>query len=160
MLLKELLVLLTSLGFVFLWQNTASNTATYVIFGLVIVGVISLFLLSARKHKYNVLTVLTTYPSWSLFLFTTLILLAILTTGGVTSVLFFLLYFLSFSIAFAYSLPVLLLYLVGISIILFPDIMSVDVFTNVTRFIVLIVILPAAYYFGRDFRSYQNTKKV
>src|SRR3990167_7068610 len=51
--------------------------------------------------------------SWTIFILNTVVLLLIISTGGFTSTLFFLLYFLVFGIAFVFEPPTVFVFVVG-----------------------------------------------
>jgi hypothetical protein len=141
-------VLITSFVIVYLWQQTSLAEFTVPLLGLLI----AVFLIvSARKKGKGFLT-LGGGPI-GIFLLTTLVLLLIFSTEGISSPLFFLLYFLGFGIAFVFEPITAFVFVIGAFLILFQDATKVDATNNLIKLGSLILISPLAYFFGKEYQK-------
>lgn len=141
-------VLIASFVLVYLWQLTSLSEFTVPLLGLLI----AVFLIvSARKKGKGFLT-LGGGPI-GIFLLTTLILLLIFSTEGISSPLFFLLYFLGFGIAFVFEPITTFVFVIGVFLILFPDATKVDATNNLLKLGSIILISPLAYFFGKEYQK-------
>lgn len=82
----------------------------------------------------------------------TAVLLIIFATGGITSSVFFLVYFLLFGLAFLFEPVVVLIFAICISAIFFEPTFKDDVFSNLIKSGSVIFLSPIAYFFGREFK--------
>jgi hypothetical protein len=147
--LLQSLVLVLSFVFVFVWKETPLIAYTVPLSGLLIVFYI---LLSARKKGKGFLAMGGEGP-WGIFFLNTVILLLIFSTGSIDSVLFFLLYFLGFGIAFVFEPSVTFVFVLGVILVFVPDAIKGDLFVNSLKLGSLLLISPLAFFFGKEYRK-------
>jgi len=140
-------VLILSFLAIYIWQQTVLTAYTIPALGFLIF--IYLFL-SARK-KGRAFLELGNSP-WAIFALNTVIFLLIFSTEGLSSPIFFLLYFLGFGIAFVFEPMAIFVFVVGTVLIFLPDALKNDVTTNLLKIGSLVLISPLAYFFGNEFR--------
>jgi hypothetical protein len=119
-------VLILSFVFVFVWKETPLINYTVALSGVLILGYI---VLSARKKGKGFMQMGGDGP-WGIFFLNTVILLLIFSTGGIDSVLFFLLYFLGFGVAFVFEPAVTFIFVLGVILVFVPDVIKGDLFVN------------------------------
>ena len=141
------LVIISSFIAIFIWQNSPLKDFTVQLLGLFIV---LYFIISARKGGKGFLT-LGGEGYLGVFLLNTLIFLLIFSTGGLSSALFFVLYFLCFGIAFVFDPKTIFIFVAG-SIVIFAPEINADLTTNLLKLGSLALISPLAYFFGREYR--------
>ena len=90
---------------------------------------------------------------WGIFFLNTVILLLIFSTGGINSVLFFLLYFLGFGIAFVFEPAVTFVFVLGVILVFVPDAIKGDLLVNSLKLGSLLLISPLAFFFGLEYRK-------
>lgn len=95
----------------------------------------------------------------SIFLLTTIIFLLVLSTGGIFSPLFFLLYFLAFGIAFIADPRVVLILILGMVVIFLPQALNSGSFENAIKIASLVIISPLAYFFGKTFKKEEELEE-
>ncbi len=147
--LLQALVLIVSFVFVFVWKETPLINYTVALSGVLIVLYI---LLSARKKGKGFLEMGGEGP-WGIFFLNTVILLLIFSTGGIDSVLFFLLYFLGFGVAFVFEPAVTFIFVLGVILVFVPDAIKGDLLTNSLKLGSLLLISPLAFFFGNEYRK-------
>ncbi|MBI3985050.1 MAG: hypothetical protein HY344_03900 [Candidatus Levybacteria bacterium] len=153
----EPLVIIASFITVFIWQESPLKDYTVQLLGLFIV---LYFIVSARKGGKGFLT-LGGEGFMGVFILNTLIFLLIFSTGGLQSALFFVLYFLSFGIAFVFDPKNVFVFILGGILIFYPEIQMGDLTSNLLKIGSLALISPLAYFFGREYRrSDQQDEKV
>lgn len=145
----QALILILSFTIAFVWHQTPLSAFTVPLVGAMITLYI---LLSARKKGKGFLTMGGEGP-WGIFFLNTVILLLIFSTGSIDSVLFFLLYFLMFGIAFVFEPTLIFVFVLGVIMIFAPDAIKGDLLTNGLKLGSLLLISPLAYFFGRQFRQ-------
>ena len=147
---RDSLLIITTCFFAFLWSKTSLKG-----FSLQISAVLFLFFILARRF----------FKKTSLFIpleavfFTTLILLLVFDTGGLTSPLFFLVYFLLFSLslllepltAFVLSLTLIILFISSM-----PELKN---FEGLLPLFSLPFITPLVVFFGREHQNLKKTEK-
>jgi hypothetical protein len=143
------LVLILSFVFVFVWKETPLINYTVALSGVLIVAYI---LLSARKKGKGFLDMGGEGP-WGIFFLNTIILLLIFSTGGIDSILFFLLYFLGFGIAFVFEPAVTFVFVLGVILVFVPDAIKGDLLVNSLKLGSLLLISPLAFFFGKEYRK-------
>lgn len=163
---KQSLLLIVSFILVFAWQNTILSQYTIPALGFFI---FLFFLISARKQK-NIIPLQGTPASsktsnpilsttWSIFILNTVILLFIFSTGGLSSTLFFLLYFIVFGIAFVFE-PATVFVFTACSILIFiPDALRNDTMRNFIMLGSLGLISPLAFFFGQEYRKEEKQEE-
>jgi hypothetical protein len=147
--LLQSLVLVFSFVFVFVWKETPLINYTVALSGVLIILYI---LLSARKKGKGFLQMGGEGP-WGIFFLNTVILLLIFSTGGLSSVLFFLLYFLGFGIAFAFEPVAVFVFALGVILVFVPDALKGDLMVNSLKLGSLLLISPLAFFFGNEYRK-------
>ncbi|MFH1536222.1 MAG: hypothetical protein ABIC96_04115 [Patescibacteria group bacterium] len=141
-------VLILSLGFVFAWQNTPLSNYTIQVLGFLIFLFI---LVSARKKGLRISPAFGNKPLLSIFILNTVIFLFIFSTGGLTSALFFLLYFLVFGIAFVFTPETIFVFVIGAVLIFLPQALENNVTENFLKLGSLALISPIAFFFGKEY---------
>lgn len=130
--------------FVYLWQNIGFSKYSIPAIGFLVF----IFILVSFKSK----------KSFSLggpinfLILSVILLLFILSTGGINSALFFLLYFLLFAISFTLNPKTVFIFPVGVLLLFWNEIFQGDVTANVIKVASLFLLSPLAYYFGNFYR--------
>lgn len=148
--LRQSLLLLLSFVFVFVWQKTPLSDYTIQALGFLI---FLFLLLSARRKEFNLANVISKRDFLSIFTLNTLILLFIFSTGGLSSPLFFLLYFLGFGIAFVFEPTTVFIFILGAILVFLAEALTGDIMGNFLRLGSLALISPLAFFFGREYRK-------
>lgn len=73
--------------------------------------------------------------------------------------LFFLLYFLGFSIAFVFEPGVVFTFMLGAVLVFLPDALKNDLMGNFVKVGSLVLICPLAFFFGREYRREEKQEK-
>jgi hypothetical protein len=141
-------ILILSFLFIYIWEQTELVTYTVPFLGFLVF----IYLLVFAKRKKQLFN-LDSNSLWTVLVLNTVILLLIFITGGITSPIFFLLYFLVFGIAFAFEPLSVFVFLIGAIIIFLPAAFKDDVSGNLMRLGPLLLISPLAYFFGNEFRK-------
>ncbi len=141
----DALIVLGSFILVFVWQN--SQLAQY---SIPFVGfLVFLFLLISFKRKQN----LNLGGPVNFFILNTILLLFIFSTGGITSPLFFLIYFLLFAAAFIMDPRSVFIIPIGLIVIFWSQIFQGDVTANIIKMASISILSPLAYFFGIQFKK-------
>lgn len=128
---------------VFVWQN--SELAKY---SVPLIGfLVFMFLLVSMRTKKN----LNLGGPYNFFLLNTVLLLFIFSTGGITSNLFFILYFLLFAAAFIMDPRSVFIFPVGIVVVFWSSLFQADITANLLKIGSLGLLTPLAYFFGVQF---------
>src|SRR3989344_3636744 len=142
---KHALLLLFSFALVFVWQN--SQLAQY---SIPFIGfLVFMFLIISIRNKQN----LNLGGPVNFFILNTVLLLFIFSTGGITSNLFFILYFLLFAAAFILDPRSVFIFPVATIIIFWNQIFQSDTGANIIKMASLSILSPLAYFFGAAFRK-------
>ncbi len=136
-----------SFAFVFVWQNTFLSQYTLWLLSLLSLVYIAL----AFKRKSFDLIATMKNELLGLLILNTVVVLIVMMSGNFSSPLFFLLYFLSFGIAFAYEPAVIFVYALGIVLLLFPFTFKEDIARNLLMVGSITLIAPLAFFFGKTF---------
>lgn len=146
--LRQSLLLAASFALIFAWQRTFFSQYTIQVLGFLIF----LFLISsARKKGVSPLNNVLGNSVLSIFTLNTVIFLLIFSTGGFSSALFFLLYFLSFGIAFIFEPATVFVFVLGTTLIFLPEAFKDNVLENFIKIGSLMLISPLAFFFGREY---------
>jgi hypothetical protein len=145
----QALVLILSFVFAFVWKETPLAVYTIPLVGILIILYI---FLAARKGGKGFLSMGGEGP-WGIFFLNTVILLLIFSTGSIDSVLFFLLYFLGFGIAFVFEPVAVFIFALGVILIFIPDAIKGDLLVNLLKVGSLLLISPLAFFFGKQYRQ-------
>lgn len=148
--LAQVLTFVFSFLLVFGWQNSFLANYTIQIFGFFIFLFLLVF---SRKKEFNLVNTVSKRNLLMVFILNTVIFLLIFSTGGLSSGLFFLLYFLGFGIAFVFEPATVFVFALGTTLIFLAEALAGDVMGNFLRLGSLFLISPLAYFFGREFRK-------
>lgn len=143
------LLLALSFGFVFFWQHTPLSRYTIQSLGFLIL----LFLLISTRKKGLRKISLDGDTLWTVFTLNTLVLLIVFSTGGFSSPVFFLLYFLGFGVAFAFSPATVIVFVAGMLLNFLPLALKEDATRNLVMLGSLVLISPLAFFFGRKYQK-------
>ncbi len=163
----ESAVVLLSLAFVYLWTHMGLKDATPPVIGFFVVVylILSYFRSRARRQMAkkagtpDAVTIVKD-ETFATSLLIVIVLLLMYVTGGFNSLLFFLLYFVSFSIAFTLEPEVVFVYLVGVLLLFFPEILTGSTMGNLVKIGSLFLLSPLAYFFGKEFREHTRERRM
>lgn len=151
------ILLLLSFGLVYGWEQTPFNAYTIQILGFLIFLYI---IISAKKGGLKGGGFAPKGESWTIFILNTIILLFIVSTGGFTSSLFFLLYFVAFGIAFVFEPATVFIFVIGTVLFFIQDALKDDVTRNFIMLGSLALISPLAYFFGKEYRQDEKQEEA
>ncbi|MDP2638314.1 MAG: hypothetical protein Q8P26_04610 [Candidatus Levybacteria bacterium] len=145
--LKQSLIILSTIGLIIISRSFLINAA------IPLTGIlILLYIIFSKLRKNN---------NFNLFFLIILIILLVLTTGSASSPLFFLIYFLSFGIAFVFDPKATFVFTAGLIVLLFPEALKADLTKNLTMLFSIIFLSPIAYFFGKSFqKNRENNRKI
>lgn len=150
------LVLIASFILIFIWQKANLTEYTVALLGILI----ALYLVvSISRKSANGFLATEKEGAFGIFILNTLIFLLIFSTDSINSPLFFLLYFLAFSVAFIFEPAVILIFVTGAMLILLPDALKEDVTFNLLKIGSILFISPLAYFFSLEYRKNQNQEE-
>ena len=147
-LITQSAILILSFLFIYVWEQTDLSLYTVPALGF-LVFIYLLVFARRKKQLFN----LDSNSLWTVFILNTVILLLIFITGGITSPVFFLLYFLVFGIAFAFEPMAVFVFMTGGILVFLPSAFKDDVSGNLLRLGPLLLISPLAFFFGNEFRK-------
>lgn len=171
--LKQALFLLSSFGVVFFWKESPLAEFTIPLLGFLIF--LYLLLSSKNPSLWKKSQSLEHSPQQSLeqnkkktfskdnlniFILNTIVFLLIFSTGSFGSPLFFLLYFISFGIAFVLLPQMVFVFILGSILIFLPDALLTKTSSeakllveNLIKLASLGLISPLAYFFGKEYQE-------
>jgi len=136
------ILLLSSFVLVFLWAASPFSKYSIQLVGLMIFFYI---LISARnRRKINFVN----ESPFAIFALNSVILLLIFQTGGLTSPLFFLLYFILFGIAFVFEANLVFVFAAGVIATFITQVFVGDTIINLLKVGSFIILSPMAYLVG------------
>ena len=136
------ILLLSSFVLVFLWAGSSFGKYSIQLVGLLIFFYI---LISARnRRKINFVN----ESPFAIFALNSVILLLIFQTGGLTSPLFFLLYFILFGIAFVFEANLVFVFAAGVIATFITQVFVGDTIINLLKVGSFIILSPMAYLVG------------
>ncbi|MBI4089255.1 MAG: hypothetical protein HY424_00950 [Candidatus Levybacteria bacterium] len=141
--LMQSLVIVASFLAVYLWQKSSFSAFTIPLLALLVV----VYLILARKKNLR------------FFFLNSIILLLVFSTGEISSPLFFLLYFLSFGIAFLFDPQVVFVFTAGLILLFFPSSLKTDLTKNLILLFSLVFLSPIAFFLGKTYQENQANKK-
>ncbi len=155
--LLQVSLLVLSFVLVFFWRFLQLSDLTVPVIGVLVAAYL---VLSLRKRGKGFLTMGGEGP-WGIFILNTLIFLLIFSTGGFNSLLYFLLYFLAFGIAFVFAPSMVFVFVLGTIVIFLPDALKTDLLNSGLKLGSLLLLSPLAYFFGAQYRKTdQEEEKV
>lgn len=140
--IAQAMLLMLLIGATFLWQKSPLSEFTIPLLGLLTF----IYVLTSFTKK------VTTKPLPIILLIISTILL-LLSTGGIHSVLFFLLYFLSFALAFSFPPITVFAFNVAVVLCFLPEAVTGDVLINSIQLASLLLLSPLAYFFGKEIQN-------
>jgi len=146
---REGLILIGSFILVLIWQNSPFVDYTTPAIGFLVF----IFLLTTIKNKKD----LSLGGPINFFILNTVLLLFIFTTGGITSNLFFIIYFLLFGAAFVMDPKTVFVYPIGAIIIFYPTLLTDEPVANIIKIVSIALLSPLAYFFGKQFSKNLNS---
>ena len=153
-LLVQSLVLAASFGLIFLWENSFLFEYTVPMFGFLIAIYL---ILSLRKRGKDFLDFGGGYVG--IFILNTLVFLIIFSTGNIESPLFFLLYFLSFGIAFAFEPPASFIFVLFSILVFLPNLIPASNVFDLIKIGSLVILSPLAYFFGSEYKREEKQEE-
>lgn len=140
--ITQSLIITISFLSIFLWNR--SELATYTV---PLLGILTSFYLitTMRKKAVN-----KSNPLLIVFLLNTSSLLLIQATGGLNSLLFFLLYFLAFYISFMLKAELVFLFTGAVLFFFLPEAIRGDTLANTAKIASFLLLSPLAYFFGKE----------
>lgn len=136
--------------FLFIMYWTKSNYEQYT--PPLLGGLTLLYVISTMKRKWR-------NSALSILALTVNALLLILTTGGMNSMLFFLLYFLSFSIGFILSSESVFVFSLLIILLFLPQSIQENTLLNYTKLTSFLLLSPLAYFFGKEMHTHEKEER-
>lgn len=130
----------------------------YIPLFLIFLGVISLCysLFRRKKHRNQEMFI---GSSKEIFVILTAILLIVFFTGGISSPIFFLTYFILFGIAFIFEPIMILFFLLCLCGVFVPQVIQNDIFGNSLKIASLIFLTPIAFFFGREYKRREKLQE-
>ncbi len=123
-----------------------------------LIGVIILSYTLFKKKRYKNQEVFTG-SNKEIYIILVTALLIVFHTGGIKSVVFFLIYFLLFGITFTFQPSMILLFLLCLITLFLPQALQDDVFGNMTKLSSLLILAPIAFFFGREYRKREKLQE-
>lgn len=153
--ISQSLVLVLSFLFVFVYEISPLSDFSTQVLGLLVI----LYLLVGMRKKGKGFLSMGGEGPWGIFILNSLIFVLIFSTGSINSPLFFLLYFLCFGISFVFEPSVTFIFLLGAILVFGPDILKSDLTNNLLKLGSLVLIMPLAYFFGKEYRRNQKDEE-
>lgn len=149
-LIKQSFVIILATALVFcIVQTPAVSAIPYILGFLVGISLIyAIFRKSIKKQQEAFIG-----SNKEIFIIIVFVLLVVFLTGGISSVLFFLTYFLIFGITFVFEPSMILLFLVGLSVLFIPGTLQDEVFSNLIKLSSVFLLTPIAFFFAREFKK-------
>jgi positive regulator of sigma E activity len=147
-LINQSLGIMAAFIFVFVWQLLGLEELTVPIIGVLALG----YLFLSRRAKKTDTKNIATLDEMTTSILTALVLILIVDTGGLTSPIFFLLYFIPFAICFVLLPEAAIVYLAGVALLFLPTALDGDVTNNLIKLGSIVLITPLAYFFGKEYR--------
>lgn len=147
---SKMALLALSFGFVFLWQATPLSLYTI----QTLIALIAIYFILSFRRKKGIIS-FEVYNPFSIFIINTILVLLVFATGGFSSPIFFLLYFLGFGVSFSLKPPIVFVFILGIILLFLPLALKDDVARNLLMLGSLIGVSTIAVFFGGN----QNSQK-
>lgn len=142
------ILLITSFTVVFAWQKSPLSSYTVHTIAVGVVIYVSAFLLAQRfKKKFKV------KGSLGISILNASCFLLVFATGGLSSSLFFLLYFVGFGVAFSLNPTTAFVFAGGAIAIFLEQALKGDIFSNFVKVGSLALVSPFAFFFAREFQK-------
>lgn len=133
----------------FLWEITGYTSYNIQAIALLVLtyGLLSFYRKNIKKAK------ITVNGYSDILILNTVIILLILSTNGLYSPLFFLLYFLSFGITFVFEPLTVFIFILGLILLFLPETFKNNAIESYIRIGSLLLICPLAFYFGQSYKE-------
>lgn len=141
-------ILILSFLLVFIWQQTELSQYTIQTLGFLIFLYLIIYIRGKKLSFAN--------DRLSVFILQSAILLIIFATGGLSSMFFFLLYFLCFGIGLVFEPAAVFVFTLSAIAIFLPDISKDDTTANVIKIASLVLISPLGFFFGREYQKVEE----
>lgn len=146
--LIESITILSAVLMVYIINNSPLlEFSSYILAILIIFSIIYITLVKRSKKREQLFT--GSLPE--VFGFVSVVLLIVTSTNGLSSPLFFFLYFVLFGISFLARPASSLIFLLGIILYFIPEAFEVKTTENFIKLGSLVLIGPIAYFFGREY---------
>lgn len=142
--LRQSIVILLALSLTVLLKSVFFNV-TVPILGIMIL----FYTVLARRKKFEDL---------NLFTLTSFVLILVVSTGEISSPLFFLLYFLTFGIGVLFDPKVVFVLTISLIVLLFPSALETDVFKNLILLFSFTPLSALAFFTGKAYQENQRLK--
>lgn len=146
-------ILLLCFTSVFLWEKSELTEYTIYLIG----GLTVLYLISSKLRKKKSTSEIDEHELPTIILLLVSVLLLISVTGGIHSLLFFLLYFLPFYIACILTPGIVFFFALCVVLFFLPDLNNLQV-ESLIKMIALLLFSPLAFFLGRDIRERQQAQ--
>jgi hypothetical protein len=149
-LIPDSLFIIASFLAVLLWKESALSNLTGPVIGTFTLLYCITTLVRSKKH-----TAFGQKQGWeklSIFLLQSVIFILIISTGGINSALFPLLYFLSFAVAFEYEPPMVFVFTAILLLLFLPEALRSDPTQNLIKIGLVLLLSPLAYFLSSEFR--------
>lgn len=159
---RQSVFLAVTLAVIFSWQLLSLDGLTVPFLGLLILAYLILSRLmrkksgEARSSSAGQRGEKGQIDELGVLLLVAITLLLIFSTGGIDSLIFFLLYFISFAITFSLKPETVFIFLAGIVMLFLPTALSQNVTENIIKLGSVVLITPLAYFFGKEYRVVEH----
>lgn len=155
--IRQSIIVAASFLFIFIWQQTPASQYTIQAIGFFILVIL---VVSLRKKGTKPFDQITSDSLIGIFSLNTLVFLFIIANGGLNSGVFFLLYFLGFGISFVFEPGTVFVFLIGTVLLFIQPALSDDVLGHLLHLGSLGLLVPLAFFFGREFRDEQKAEQT
>lgn len=142
---RQSLIVIFSVGLAMFFKSFFLNVSASVV-GLLAI----LYLIVYHRKKIK---------NFNILILITFVLSLISLTGEISSPFFFLLYFLSFAVAFFLDPKVVFVLAAGLIVLLFPSALKTDLSRNLILLFSLFLLSPLAFFAGSDYQKKQEKKR-
>lgn len=145
------LILIFSFLLVFIWQQTDLSQYTIQTLGFLIFLYLVIYMRGKKLSFAN--------DGLSVFILQSAIMLIIFASGGLSSMFFFLLYFLSFGIGLVFEPAAVFVFALAAIAVFLPDISKDDTAANMIKIASIVLISPLGFFFGREYQKAQEQEE-
>lgn len=150
------LTLIASFLSIYLEEKFLSDYRTQIIGVLII----AYFAVTFLRRKYSKDKTGESFSSASdIFIVNTIVILLIIASGGLSSPVFFLVYFLCFGITFVFEPITVFIFALGVIFIFFPAAFQNRALDGFIKLGSLLLIAPLAFFFGKEYKDRETLAK-
>lgn len=139
-----MLILALVTFYAYIWQLKPLEPYSSIMIGILTIIYLVLNIKTKNSLEHSMLTKINS------MILTCAVLIIVFATGGINSLLFFILYFLLFYIAFDFSSEAVFVFTILLCICLLPQMKLTDVASNFSKILSLLLLTPLAYFFGKE----------